>query len=83
MWRFFKVDENDRSKAECNICKAKLSRGGLNTSTYNTSNLIKHLKTHHDTEYKASFASSGVNQLWNKLLLGGRRCQGIIHEQSK
>ena len=39
----------DESKAICNHCKTTLSRGGKNPETYGTSNLLKHLRTHHKT----------------------------------
>ncbi|XP_035772202.1 uncharacterized protein LOC118455981 [Neolamprologus brichardi] len=52
VWNFFKVNENDKTKADCKLCSAKLSRGGSKGSAFNTSNLIKHLKSQQDNEYK-------------------------------
>ena len=44
----FSLDE-DSKYALCNDCKQKVSRGG---ATYNTSNLVSHLKTKHPEVYK-------------------------------
>ncbi|XP_067303799.1 zinc finger BED domain-containing protein 4-like [Pseudorasbora parva] len=52
VWNYFKVNEDDKTKADCKLCSAKLSRGGSKGSAFNTSNLIKHLKSQHDNEYK-------------------------------
>ena len=52
MWKYFQVNESNKNKAECKLCAAKLSRGGTISTAYNTSNLIKHLKSQHDAEYK-------------------------------
>ena len=41
-----------RLYAMCNDCKQKVSRGGATTKTYNTSNLVSHLKTKHPELYK-------------------------------
>lgn len=52
MWNYFQVNESDKNKAESKLCPAKVSRGGTKSTVYNTSNLIKHLKSQHDAEYK-------------------------------
>lgn len=36
VWRYFKVDDGDESKADCKSCSAKLSRGRRTPSTFNT-----------------------------------------------
>ena len=46
IWSFFSVAE-DTKYAICNSCKQKVSRGGSTTKTFNTSNLLCHLKTKH------------------------------------
>lgn len=43
IWNYFVVDEEDKSKAQCIICSAKISRGGRSCST---SNLRHHLRRH-------------------------------------
>lgn len=52
VWKYFRVNASDKNKADCNLCMAKLSRGGTKSTGYNTSNLIKHLKSQHEAEYK-------------------------------
>ena len=51
IWSFFSVAE-DSKYATCNACKQKVSRGGATTKTFNTSNLVSHLKSKHMEEYK-------------------------------
>ncbi|KAL0188436.1 hypothetical protein M9458_015535 [Cirrhinus mrigala] len=45
VWNYFKVNEDDKTKADCKL-------GGSKGCAFNTSNLIKHLKSQHDNEYK-------------------------------
>lgn len=59
VWTHFKICDNDRSKAECKLCTGKVSRGGKESTSFNTSNLIKHLRTHHKPEY-ADFAKANA-----------------------
>ena len=47
----FSLDE-DSKYALCNNGKQKVSHGGTTTKTYNTSNLVSHLKTKHPELYK-------------------------------
>ena len=35
----------------CGICEQSISHGGCNTKTYNTTNLVHHLKTKHSEQY--------------------------------
>lgn len=53
VWKYFKICDGDKTKAECTLCAIKVSRGGAKPSSFNTSNLIKHLKNKHEAEYKA------------------------------
>ena len=46
IWEFFIVGEDIRL-AKCDDCGEHISRGGKTTSTYNTMNLVYHLKTKH------------------------------------
>ena len=46
--------------AECNTCKAEVSRGGKNSKTFNTTNIVNHLKVKHvnkDKKYEAEKAA--------------------------
>src|SRR4029434_4418053 len=45
IWAHFKINDNDRSKAQCKICTATVSSGRKESTSFNTSNLIKHLKS--------------------------------------
>src|SRR4029434_1335914 len=42
------------------ICTATVSRGGQESTLFNTSNLIKHLKTHHSAKYTAFTDACGA-----------------------
>ncbi|XP_073722443.1 zinc finger BED domain-containing protein 4-like [Misgurnus anguillicaudatus] len=61
VWAHFKIRDDDSSKADCKLCSAKVSRGGKESTSFNTSNLIKHLKTHHSAEY-AQFSKAKATQ---------------------
>ena len=52
IWSFFVVCE-DTKYVKCNDCLERVSRGGKTTRTFNTSNLVTHLKKHADlcTDY--------------------------------
>ena len=51
VWNYFKLTGEKSKTAECNLCKASVSRGGSSVGNFNTTNLIKHLKKHHGKEY--------------------------------
>ena len=44
IWLFFSVVE-DTKYALCSACKQKVSSGGSTTKSFNTSNLVSHLKS--------------------------------------
>jgi len=46
IWKFFTIDKNDESKAQCNSCGKPISRGGKDKHSYGHSGLRKHLSTH-------------------------------------
>ncbi len=50
IWSFYSVGE-DSKFAVYNGCGQKVSRGGATTKTYNTSNLVSHLKSKHREQY--------------------------------
>ena len=58
IWSFYSVGEDSRY-AICKTCAQSVSRGGRNTKTFNTSNLVQHLKKHQDDykEYEKQKAS--------------------------
>lgn len=46
VWSYFKLEKEDSPSANCSVCSAEVSRGGLNRAAFKTSNLRKHLKKH-------------------------------------
>ena len=51
VWQYFTLDAPTSKTATCNVCREKISRGGTSVANFNTSNLIKHLKTRHAKEH--------------------------------
>ncbi|XP_060761342.1 zinc finger BED domain-containing protein 4-like [Neoarius graeffei] len=51
VWTFFKVSEADVKLAVCNVCNDAIPRGGSTPRQFNTTNLIRHLRIRHSTEY--------------------------------
>ncbi len=47
VWRYFSISETDKKLAICNDCKAQVMRGGEKQHSFNTTNLIVHLKSRH------------------------------------
>lgn len=65
-WSFFSVVEDDNTVAICKACSARIARGGKKASSFNTTNLIAHLKSRHRgeevlNEYEA--AAAAVNSV--------------------
>lgn len=52
VWSFFKVSEEDNRYAICNGCECRVMRGGVRVKSFNTTNLITHLKNKHPEAYK-------------------------------
>ena len=50
IWDFFSEAE-DSKYAICAVCSKEVPRGGGNTKTYTTTNLVQHLKSKHMEEY--------------------------------
>ena len=51
IWSFFSIAE-DTKYAIFIDCKQKISRGGSKTKTFNTSNLVSHLKSKHIEDFR-------------------------------
>ena len=51
IWSYFTLPKPASSTATCNICKVKVPRGGTKPSSFNTTNLIKHLQKFHVKEH--------------------------------
>ena len=52
IWDYFSIDDDQTHIAVCKECRHKVSRGGKNTKSYNTTNLIQHLKANHSEQFK-------------------------------
>ena len=66
VWSFFAVAEDDNAVAICQTCSARISRGGKKSSSFNTTNLIAHLKSRHRGEevfkkYEAAVAAASTS----------------------
>ena len=53
VWDHFTISISDDTRVVCNHCNSSVSRGGKDTKTFGTSNLIKHLRLSHPTEHDA------------------------------
>ncbi len=50
VWKCFSVTEEDNAIAISNACSARIPRGGKKATSFNTTNLISHLKGCHPGE---------------------------------
>lgn len=78
VWDFFTVSEEDISRAICTKCSANIPRGGNKASSFNTSNLISHLKRQHryDGVLKAYEDASAAKEAPPKL--AAKKCPGLV-----
>jgi len=58
IWDYFTVSAADISSVSCTTCNATLSRGGTASSSFNTTNMRKHLKNNHVTKWTELMNSS-------------------------
>lgn len=47
VWTYLTITQADRKDVICNNCRVSVVRGGANPHSFNTTNLIAHLKNHH------------------------------------
>ncbi|XP_030258004.1 zinc finger BED domain-containing protein 4-like [Sparus aurata] len=52
VWSFFRVSEEDPRYAGCNDSESRVMQGGVRVKSFNTTNLITHLKNKHPEAYK-------------------------------
>ena len=52
VWQYYKVSEKDNTFAVCNVCSKVVPRGGTHPRSFNTTNLIRHLKACHIKEFE-------------------------------
>uniref|UniRef100_A0A8C4QTN3 BED-type domain-containing protein n=1 Tax=Eptatretus burgeri TaxID=7764 RepID=A0A8C4QTN3_EPTBU len=74
IWHYFGVCEEQPTRAVCNFCGVKVSRGGRKVSDFTTTNLIRHLLQHH----KAAYEEYRQRQHGHKLQ---RESQATLYEQ--
>lgn len=84
VWRYFTAENNSSLTAKCNVCKANVSRGGQNKASFNTTNLIRHLKRHSEqyAEYCGATEAKVLKQptllaTVSKLSHGSEKYRGI------
>jgi len=51
VWQFFVIADNNKY-AKCNTCDELVARGGANMKTFNTTNLVNHLKVRHSEKFQ-------------------------------
>ena len=68
IWIHFTVSVNDNTKLFVTIayCKVTISRGGKNLKMFGTTNLLKHLKLNHTSEYHSLKAIEQAREMENK-----------------
>lgn len=52
VWRHFEICQTDNKVAICNLCKAQVMRGGVKQQSFNTTNMITHLKSRHPEQHQ-------------------------------
>ena len=65
IWDYFKVSERNQCFAICQDCKNEVSHGDPTVKTFNTSNLINHLRREHPTDFK-DYEEKKVQELKEK-----------------
>lgn len=79
VWSYFTLETPQSKTATCNVCKAAIPRGGTSVASYNTTNLIKHLKKHHAKEHEDFLArSQGEGRSRQESLLDSFQKQGKL-----
>ena len=52
VWRYYKIDSKNLTRAVCKLCSRSLGRGGSNSRNRGTSNLLHHLKARHPAKFE-------------------------------
>jgi len=66
IWDYFEISESNVRFAVCKLCSNDISCGGSSAKTYNTSNLINHLKRDHSVDFKDYEKKKKVQELNEK-----------------
>ncbi len=77
VWKFFSVAEEDNAIAICNVCSARILRGGKKASSFNTTNLISHLKGRHRGEAVLTAVKIVCGSIFRFLLAINTQCAVI------
>lgn len=57
VWKHSKIETEASPTASCNVCKADVPRGGKNRASFNTTNLIRHLRNNHKQQHSEYIAA--------------------------
>ena len=60
VWNYFSISVDYEIKAICMECQEKVAHGGAKTKSFSTSNMRKHLRTHHPDKLKELVESKKV-----------------------
>ena len=52
IWDYIKIVAADEKYCICSVCSERVSRGGKMAKTFNTSNMIDHVRKKHPNDYK-------------------------------
>ena len=66
IWNYFKVSERNQRFAICQQCKNEVSCGGSTVKTFNTSNLINHLRREHAIDFNDYEEKKKIQELREK-----------------
>lgn len=86
VWAFFTVSKEDTRKAVCNTCKVEVMRGGCRVKSFNTTNLICHLKNRHPDLHKQLQEKNAANisqQAKTKASAAGSTIQQVLDKTKK
>ena len=65
IWEYFSVTE-DTKFTICSLCSKQVPRGGDNTKSYTTSNIVHHLKSKYPEEHKKYEELKAAKEKQNK-----------------
>jgi len=62
VWRYFKENDVDKSRATCELCNETVCRGGMSAASLTMSNLWLHLQRKHKVQHDAIKAEEKVEK---------------------
>lgn len=66
VWDYFNINDESDKFASCAVCKDRVSRGGSCVKSFNTTNLIDHLKKKHPGDYTDYEEKKKIRELKQK-----------------